>query len=91
MCAQERLLHRLVGVGLRPEQRHGQPAEHRAVRARARAQRVAVQTVADHDRDRIRFDHRVGVRLHLHPHVRRARHFVTCRSRIRPTPRKNGR
>ena len=53
MRAQQRLLHRLVGVGLRAEQRHAQPAEDRVVGAGTRGECVAVMARVDQLHDRV--------------------------------------
>jgi hypothetical protein len=68
VCAEQRLLGRLVGVGLRAEQRHAQPAEHSAVIAGARRDRFATSSLADQRADRIdagRFGHRLLARVGL--------------------------
>jgi hypothetical protein len=81
MRAQQRLLHGLVGIGLRAEQRHAQPAEHAMMRARARRDRGAVIAARDELGDRIDLDRhhrdRSGSCLHLAPHVRASCRFVT--------------
>src|SRR5207248_93446 len=53
VCAQQRLLRGLVGVGLRAEERDAQAAEHVSVLARARGQRLAVLASLHEGSDRI--------------------------------------
>jgi hypothetical protein len=74
--AQESLLRRLVGIGLRAEQRHAQTAEDRAVRLGARHQRIAVTSFLDERSDRIG-GFQDGDCLHCILHVRSKRQSVT--------------
>src|SRR4051812_35511680 len=53
MSAEERFLYRLVGVGLRPEERHTKASEDRMVAASTRGKCVPVTTRVDHLHDRI--------------------------------------
>jgi hypothetical protein len=85
VCSEQRLLGGLVGVGLRAEQRHAQPAQHVTVRAGTRRDRVAVPAAPDQRGDlrslrgrRVRAGEveRSGD-MHVGRHVRRGRHFVT--------------
>ena len=81
MRAQERLLRRLVGVGLRAEQGHAQPAEDRAMRLHAGDDRVAMPSFEDERRDRIcgiPRQHVDGRCLHCILHVCPRGHFVTA-------------